>query len=106
VEVTNLEANPEEMAAVLERQEIPNEVAAVHPMRAWRKEKMAYQATKECLERKAPTSQYMNPKRSIRRPPWNIPQWKLAKRRRSDMGPASSSKAPPEPKEIVNPGRN
>jgi hypothetical protein len=37
VETTDLEANPEETEVVLERQKIPDEEAAIHPMREWRK---------------------------------------------------------------------
>jgi hypothetical protein len=35
VETTDVEANPVETEAIVERQEIPNEEAAVHSMRAW-----------------------------------------------------------------------
>jgi hypothetical protein len=52
-----LEANPEEMEAIVEWQEIPNEEATVHSMRAWGKEMMASQETTETrLACKEPTS--------------------------------------------------
>jgi hypothetical protein len=57
VEATDLAANPEERKALVEWQEIPNEEAAVHFMREWRKEMMACQETTEAhLECKKPTS--------------------------------------------------
>jgi hypothetical protein len=37
METTDWEANPEEIEAVVEQQEIPNGEAAIHSMRAWRK---------------------------------------------------------------------
>jgi hypothetical protein len=55
VEVTDLEANPEETEAMVERQEISNEEAVVHSMRAWHKEAVACQETTEaCLDSKEP----------------------------------------------------
>jgi hypothetical protein len=35
MEAMDLEADPEEMTAIVEQQEIPNEEAAVHFMRLW-----------------------------------------------------------------------
>jgi hypothetical protein len=61
-EATDLEANPEETEAVVERQEIPNEEAAVHSMRAWRKETVVCQETMVVrLKCNEPTSEDMEP---------------------------------------------
>jgi hypothetical protein len=58
VEATNLDANPGKTKVVVERQEIPNEEAAVHPVRAWWKETVACQeTTKARLGCKEPTSE-------------------------------------------------
>jgi hypothetical protein len=52
-----MEPNPGEKEAVVERQEIPNEGASIHSLRACRKETMACQETTEaCLECEEPTT--------------------------------------------------
>jgi hypothetical protein len=61
VEATDLEANPGEKEAIVERQ-MPIEEAAIHSLRACRKETMACQETTEArLECKEPTSEDMEP---------------------------------------------
>jgi hypothetical protein len=49
VEAPDLDANPGETEAVVQRQEIPNEEAAFHSMRAWRKETVVCQETMEAV---------------------------------------------------------
>jgi hypothetical protein len=62
VEATDLEANPVETEAIVERQGIPHEEAAVHSMKAWQKGTVACQEMTEArLGCKEPTSEDMEP---------------------------------------------
>jgi hypothetical protein len=83
----DIDAKPGETEAVVERQEIPNEEAAVHSMMAWQKETVSCQVTTEAwLDNEEPTSEDTKRRKDEMRP-WKCPGCKNGMRSRNVKEP-------------------